>query len=192
MPVVSYCAIETDLSCHDPLREIGVEVHADLAAVKQEGPGAGLVVMSHVLEHSQQPRDFIRSVLELLRPGGAMFIEIPCMDFEYKAVFDAHVLFFAKSPLERLLVDAGISRYRLSYHGEPIVVLKRQLSRGWRMVSRVREAAGRLWSSGARDAPAEESLLQDEDMWHHVAPFKPHVENKQPSRWLRAMAFKPE
>jgi SAM-dependent methyltransferase len=185
-PAVKYCAVETDLTCHGPLQELGVDVLTELTEVAARHCDFGLLVMSHVLEHSQDPRDFIRAALDLMQPGGLLFIEIPCLDFEYKPVFDAHVLFFDKDSLGRLLADAGIVEYQLSYHGATINTLRRELSR-----------PGRLFNRGLAQITREPEIVEsvrhllDAATWNVVAPFMPHVENERPSRWLRALAIKP-
>ena len=185
-PSVKYCAVETDLTCQSQLQKMGVEVWTELADIAESDGRFGLLVMSHVLEHSQEPRDFICAALDLVQPGGHLFIEIPCLDFQYKPVFDAHVLFFDKNSLGRLLADAGIVEYRLSYHGAAIETLRRDLSRSGRLFNR---ALAKVTQSPA--ATGSKRQLLDTATWNVVAPFMPHVENERPSRWLRALAVKP-
>jgi SAM-dependent methyltransferase len=184
-----YCAVETDAICRDTLSDLGVEVVEGL-----EELGANdrfdLAVMSHVLEHSARPRDFLSAVLSFLQPGGGVFIEIPCRDFEYKPVFDAHVLFFDKEPMARLLTDLGVVDFRLSYHGESIVKLKRQLSRKHRALAKAKRL---LLGAGSGEAKLLEGDLSvsDPEMARVLAPFLPHIESEKPARWLRVFARKP-
>jgi SAM-dependent methyltransferase len=84
-----------------------------------------LVVMSHVLEHISDPIKFIQIATSGLRQGGALFIEVPCRDWEHKDLDEPHILFFDKRPLQLLLQRAGFNDIEVSYqtsfkdHGVP-------------------------------------------------------------------------
>ena len=184
-----YGVIETDVHCHGRLRDLGAEVWKDLGAAAAGAP-YGMVVMSHVLEHCLDPRDFMETVWALLRPGGVLFVEVPCLDCDYKPTFDAHVLFFDKGSMACLLDYVGAEGCRLSYHGESIEVLRRPYQFHVRLANKVRSLVG----ASPAEPPAEPEPVDlpiDGAMWRAVAPFKPHVENDVPSRWLRALAYKP-
>ena len=106
-PEVCYAAVETDEGCQRMLRQDGVEVFGRLGDIIETGNKYDLLVMSHVLEHVLDPRAFLRDALRCLRPGGVVFIEVPCMDWEYKLFFNDHVLFFDKHSLGHLLELVG-------------------------------------------------------------------------------------
>ena len=183
-----YGAVETDASCRETLR--GMEVEA-VASLDELAPEArfDLAVLSHVLEHCARPREFLGAVLDHLYLGGGLFVEVPCRDFEYKPVYDAHILFFDKAPMARLLSDLGLSDFRISYHGEPIAKLKRQLSRVHRVLDRFRSAV----AGGAEQRPSGDALSTlAPEMERVIRPFMPHIESEQPARWLRVFARKPE
>jgi SAM-dependent methyltransferase len=188
-PGVRYRAVETDPVCYDALRARGVEAVGDLAEIASS-ERFGLLVMSHVLEHSLDPRQFLIDATGLLEPGGALFIEVPCRDFEYKPVFDAHVLFFDKNSMGRLLDETGLVEPLLSYHGEAIDTLRRQLSFGYKLQSRF-AAALRRFIPGKGSA-SDERVTPADRLEEALALFRPHVEHDRPARWLRAMAVKPE
>jgi SAM-dependent methyltransferase len=181
VPGVRYTAVETDSECRTSLREVGVEVEESFDDLGKDVNHFGLVVMSHVLEHSTNPREFLGRALGLLQPGGGLFIEVPCSDYNYKPVFDAHVLFFDKAPMARLLDDLGACDWHIAYYGESIRKLRRQVSLPHRLVNRVKrfgEACGVPPSSAAADAE------MDPTTW------AAHIENDEPARWLRVMAWK--
>ena len=134
----SYQAIETDKSCHKHLSKLGIELvtYADVKPVE-------LVVMSHVVEHVSDPLDFVRNACRTLKPGGALFIEVPCQDWVHKPVDEPHILFFDKAPMRRLLHDLGFEDIEISYYGKTISELKEKsilnefISRVFRSIPRI-------------------------------------------------------
>lgn len=57
--------------------EFGVEVRVgDFLEVAPEEPVAA-ITMADVLEHTRDPRRFLARAVELLRPGGALFVAVP-------------------------------------------------------------------------------------------------------------------
>lgn len=113
---VSYFAVETDASCHSGLKSLGVEVIDSNDLNNLEG-SIDLVVMSHVLEHVSNPNAFIGFAHQMLRKGGFIFIEVPCLDFLHKDFDEPHLLFFDKKSLETLLVNVNFECIATSYHG---------------------------------------------------------------------------
>jgi len=184
-PQSVYVAIETDKSCHESLTRLGVELVDDASAVV-----ADLVVMSHVLEHVPDPVGFIRSATQGLIPGGVVFIEVPCRDWEHKSLDEPHVLFFDKAPMRKLLTDLGFVDVELGYYGQPLRELK---SPSW-LHARWIQIRSKLISLGcvapfAMLRPGMESLSDPVER-AVVAPFKAHTESVEPAWWLRAVAKK--
>ena len=66
-----------------------------------------LLVLAHVLEHMDQPHDFLAGSMQRLRPGGLLFVEVPHRDDRYKALFESHLLFFNPQSLGDLLGRHG-------------------------------------------------------------------------------------
>lgn len=187
-PDSSYHAIESDTSCHPGLLAIGVEVLQDPRDAQQ--PLLDLVVMSHVLEHTADPSDFLQKMTARLRRGGVLFIEVPCRDWEFKAEDEPHLLFFDKIPMTRLLSDLGFAEIQLTYHGREIAKL-RSPSLVARVVRRVR---ARLLVHGvvapfARITAGLE-VLEEPLERAAVAPYEAHRECSRPAWWLRAAAQK--
>src|SRR3990167_9214513 len=122
-PQTKYFAVETDSSCHAFLKKVGVQLIA-FSAIREEKRGLDMVVMSHVLEHVTNPIQFIKDATHHLRQGGALFIEVPCRDWEHKTMDEPHLLFFDKGPMYQLLDQLGFEHIELSYHGQTIDKLK--------------------------------------------------------------------
>ncbi|GJQ56119.1 MAG: hypothetical protein HKUEN07_26880 [Rhodocyclaceae bacterium] len=66
-----------------------------------------LLILTHVLEHMDQPHAFVSSLMQRLRPGGLLFVEVPHRDYRYKALFESHLLFFNPNSLGDLLGRHG-------------------------------------------------------------------------------------
>lgn len=186
-PASSYSAIETDASCHPFLTELGVRLLDDILQMQEE---VDLVVMSHVLEHVPDPGRFLTSADRALRRGGAIFIEVPCRDWEHKAIDEPHLLFFDKGPMCRLLRGLGFTDIEVSYHGQEIQRLR--AAPPWR--DKWMAVRSKLISSGfvapfAATQPGMEALTDPLER-AAVAPFKAHCESAEPAWWLRAVARK--
>lgn len=185
MPQTSYFAVETDESCHQALGELGVKI-VGLA----ESPPVDMVVMSHVLEHVPDPVGFVRAATRGLRPGGALFIEVPCRDWEHKTLDEPHILFFDKAPMRRLLDDLGFTDIEIAYYGQTIARLKSE-SKFHSILMRVR---AKLISWGlvapfAMTSAGMETLV-DPLQRAMVGPYGAHRESTEPAWWLRAVARK--
>lgn len=184
-PQSVYSAIETDRSCHESLTRLGVLLVDAPADVTSD-----LVVMSHVLEHVSDPANFVRTATQGLRSGGAIFIEVPCRDWEHKLFDEPHILFFDKKPMCRLLTDLGFLDVDVSYHGQ----LLSELNSRSTLHTRLMQLRAKLISLGlvapfARKRLGMESL-NDPLERAVAAPFKAHEESTEPAWWLRAIARK--
>ena len=188
-PSTIYKAIETDRSCHASLKEIGVHL-VDCSKRQAKEEPFDLIVMSHVLEHVSNPIQFISETTQNLRKGGALFIEVPCRDWEHKPIDEPHLLFFDKEPMKRLLENQGFREIKVSYHGQKIAHLKKAS----KVCSKIMAVRSRLIGMGvigpfgrmrrgmeALTSPLERAVL---------APYLAHQESMEPAWWLRALAIK--
>lgn len=188
VPNCSYYALETDQSCHESLKDIGVTVieqHSMLRNVQLDS-----VVMSHVLEHVAQPAEFISSSCQNLRKGGALFIEVPCNDWKHKAIDEPHLLFFDKEPLHQLLSSLGFINIKISYHGNTITELQSDdaFKKIFLKIRNKLLSIGIIFPFGWRRKGMDALSIPIERA--AVAPFNAHIESSEPAWWLRAAATK--
>ena len=188
-PQTAYNACETDASCHASLHEMGVHLVAAFALGEDASP-IELVVMSHVLEHVPNPIEFLKDATGNLRKDGAIFIEVPCRDWEHKSIYEPHLLFFDKGPMQHLLRRSGFCDIQVSYHGQEIERLRS--ASVWRskfMGLRSRLIALGLVAPFARVRLGMEALTDPLER-AAVSPFEAHRETQKPAWWLRAIARK--
>lgn len=188
-PSSRYHAVESDESCHPALKAQGITLHRKPEDISGECP-VDLVILSHVLEHTTDPCGFLRRMTAPLRRGGALFVEVPCRDFEFKKKDEPHLLFFDKPPMGRMLDELGFKEIQLSYHGRELDELRSRpgiFDRIDRMRTRLVEqglvapfAFGFSGLDVVKD-PLERAL---------VGPYEAHREKTHPARWLRAAALK--
>ena len=188
-PSSVYNAIETDSSCHASLKEIGVHL-VDCSERQAKEEPFDLVVMSHVLEHVSSPIQFISETTQNLRKGGALFIEVPCRDWEHKSIDEPHLLFFDKEPIKRLLQNQGFREIKVSYHGQKIA----HLQKASKVDSTIMALRSKLIGMGViapfgqmrRGMEALTSSLERAVL----TPYLAHQESVEPAWWLRALAIK--
>lgn len=191
-PEVEYAVIESDQTCHATLASLKVDLHRDLEELAGKKPTFDLLVMSHVLEHLANPVEILSKLVQLLRPGGAVFIEVPCRDHEFKAEHEPHLFFFDKPSMGRLLENQGLAAIQLSYHGKDRDQIRRSSALPSRMVAKVEALFRRLdivppW---LRTGLPASSFIEDLRVWAAVKPYDAHAEKIVPAWWLRALARK--
>lgn len=186
-PDTEYSANETDVSLHENLKELGVKIIRDEEVTQIENKSNDLVVISHVLEHTLEPVEFLRMMTMSLKSGGLLFIEVPCMDYKYKTSDEPHVLFFNQKAMLNLFAELDFSDVGISYYGETHQLLKRQIRQGkiFRIMSRIVSEINSIVSNKNQ---AEKNLTNDE--WKAVSKFKANKKQTEPARWLRVTAIK--
>jgi 2-polyprenyl-3-methyl-5-hydroxy-6-metoxy-1,4-benzoquinol methylase len=87
-----------------------------LAGMALEPESFDIVTLNSVLEHVNAPREMLREVGALLRPGGVVFLIVPNVDslacrvlHERAATFDGrnHLVYFSPQTLTRMLEESG-------------------------------------------------------------------------------------
>lgn len=122
-------------------RVMGVDFSAEAANVAQTENGVRVVVGSltdaafpaesfdvvtlfHVMEHVANPREVLSEARRILRPGGAIVLQVPNIDSWQFRVFGSkwygldiprHVIDYSKAAMLRLLRDAGFVPRRIRH-----------------------------------------------------------------------------
>jgi 2-polyprenyl-3-methyl-5-hydroxy-6-metoxy-1,4-benzoquinol methylase len=114
--------------CGERVRVERLSVYEDLNGTF--GGDWDVVVSTEVIEHLYSPRDFIRQVRVLLRPGGALVLSTPyhgylknlalaatgTLDRHFTALWDGgHIKFWSYATLTQLLGEVGFHRF--AFHG---------------------------------------------------------------------------
>ena len=183
VPDLDYYVVESDTSVHDGLKRQGAAV-IDVTDVKTIKP-VDAVIATHVLEHTLDPVGFLRHFTTALRPGGAVFIETPCLDHEYKDLHEPHVLFFEKSTLGRCFEMCGLQHITLTYNGDVIPNIRRNgFIRKCLVKLEVKTGVpfhivlGQYWSDDQCFGLTYQQTLA-------IAETSPHIEQDAPARWVR-------
>lgn len=182
-PDLDYYVVESDTSVHENLKRHGATVidATDVVTIKP----VDAVIATHVLEHTLDPIGFLRHFISVLRPGGAIFIETPCLDHKYKDMHEPHVLFFEKSTLSKCFEMCGLQDIALTYNGDIIPNLKRNgFIRKCLVKLEVKTGIpfhrllGQYWADGQLSRLTYQQTLA-------IAETSPHIEQDEPARWIR-------
>jgi SAM-dependent methyltransferase len=188
-PNASYYGVETDLTCHEVLNNIGVKLLLP-EQVESSIREVDLVIMSHVLEHVPDPIGFLQLVTRKLKKGGALFIEVPCNDWQHKEFDEPHLLFFNKNSIMLALKNVGFDQIQVNYFGQTIEALQTGSKyRKLLSILRIKLIDIGLYILFACTSDKELSLLKPIER-ASTKYFLAHKESKQPAWWVRAVSFK--
>lgn len=105
-------------------RKKGFRVFTDCLEAFQPEQSYDVVVLSHVLEHSLNPREMLTHVARILKPGGQVWISCPNIESWQRDVFGRywinwhvpfHITFFSAATLKCLLNDSGFEVIKAKY-----------------------------------------------------------------------------
>lgn len=113
LPTLRYIAIEPDKSLHERIlemwKELGLKSSIEvLSNIENIGERVDVLVLSHVLEHVQDPLAFIKMALNHLKDGGMVFIDVPHSDQRFKSDVFPHLYFFTSESLSMMLGKSGL------------------------------------------------------------------------------------
>lgn len=182
VPGSQYAVVDTDASAREMLRQRGAEVFAEIGDVSND---RDLLVLSHVLEHTRDPAGFLQLCLDRLRPGGHIFIDVPCRDDLYKAGDEPHLLFFDKPAMEVLLTKVGLRNIDLGYFGQTHAALTAPFA-CHPILSRLFSGANRALARMTGRGPSHLDRISRVVL----APFAADQRHLRRARWLRAIATK--
>lgn len=98
-------AVELDKRAQESLTKNGVDCHAALEDFEKKK--FDLIVLSHVLEHMNDPVGYLKKLPAYSNKDAYIFVEVPNEDFKFKFELEPHVLFFSPKTLTKVLKAAG-------------------------------------------------------------------------------------
>lgn len=150
--------------CNRVRNKYGIEMHGGPLTTLARGSRFDVIVMNHVLEHVQQPVEFLRDVSRLLSPGGVLHIAVPnvaCWEARlsgWTSFEPYHLTYFAPETLEPTVTRSGLSIKHImthdSFSGWFLAVLRTALG-----VNRASGAVTRPSTSTAGRAAGRRSAL---------------------------------
>jgi SAM-dependent methyltransferase len=117
-PEVDYSIIESDVENLSKLKNLALSYFENLDDAPKDY--FDLVIVSHVLEHTNDPIAFSSKLLEKINSSGILFIEVPNEDYKFKAEDEPHLLFFNKYSMGRLLDQLALKNIAITNHGPKI------------------------------------------------------------------------
>ena len=185
-----YFAIETDETCYSNLNKIGVKLIKEKDFNNYEGK-MDVIIISHVLEHVSDPKGFLSFANSFLKKGGALFVEIPCNDFQHKTIMEPHLLFFDKKPLKFLLEKVNFKEIETNYYGKKISLLKNESFFKKKLNSLINKI---VLNSGAynflRLDEGDLKFIKRKYVRFSVSSYNAHLESDEPTWWLRSLSIK--
>ena len=187
-PNTNYYVVEGDKTVHNEILEKGGTI-IQLNEVSNIGE-VDLIIATHVLEHTLKPIEFMKKFCDVLRIGGAMFVETPCQDHLYKNLHEPHVQFFDKSNLKDCFNKLGFDNLRLTYNGDKIShirvisIIKKVLIRLERILNiPLHLLMGDFWPNLMKFNLSKNEALA-------IVETSPHIEKTAKSRWVRCFGQK--
>ena len=120
--------VEFDTKCAEYVtQKFGIPVHTEeLKNCKLKSPNFDYIAFFQVLEHTQDPVEFLKDVRKVLKRGGKLFIEVPNLydpllhlwpveaynKFYYH---EAHTFYFSEKSLKIALKKAGFTNVKMHY-----------------------------------------------------------------------------
>ena len=98
---VVFFATDPSPICFQKLKALGVNTFHSLQEVSERN--FDLITLGEVFEHISEPILFLESLMELVKNGGHIYIDVPERDDTHKELFEPHVLFYSKESLLNLV-----------------------------------------------------------------------------------------
>jgi len=113
--IITYDTIETDNSLYENLKTIGLKVFDKFESLKNNN--YDLIIASHVLEHIDNPDNFLQNIRKKLSKNGIVFLEVPCLDYLYKKTHEPHLFFYEKKTLQNIIEKNCLNLGTIDYYG---------------------------------------------------------------------------
>lgn len=180
----NYSVVESDKGCYNDLKRLGVKIIEN----EIEREKYDFIIISHVLEHVTNPKDFLNPFIKQLKKGGHLFIEVPCMDWKHKEIDEPHLLFFDKTAMAVLLQKHKLSVVKQAYYG---ITHKKILNSYLRFFKKLRAY---FWRKGITYYHPEKNnisaIVNNDIETQALLSFDAHKEQNEYSWWLRVISKK--
>ncbi len=118
-----YCVIEKDKFFCESLKKTWGSKHGHIQLRVQDSFDGlkavyDVIVISHVLEHLNDPKALLAQASRLLKPNGCIFIEVPHEDFRFKADVFPHLIFFNEASMRKMVEDGGLRVVNTGVYGK--------------------------------------------------------------------------
>lgn len=187
-PELEYSIIESDIENLEKLKKKITNSYSEIDKARDEN--FDLIILSHVLEHMNDPLAFLKKVKSKLKPGGYIFIEVPNEDYKFKKEDEPHLLFFNQDSMKTLLTKANLNCVKISNHGPEVEqrLIDRFIFKLYSFLDH------KLYKIGIQLPiyfllPSLRKLLSSREILS-VFPFDALKDKKNPSWWLRVVAQK--
>jgi len=186
-PNSKYYAIETDTSLHDVLSKMGVYL-LNNNKLSEFNSFFDFVIISHVLEHVVDPKSFLKPYIQTLKENSILFVEVPCMDWKHKNLDEPHLLFFDKKSIGKLFETLELKNLFTGYFGIKIKQLKNPLFKIYNQIMEKLYYRGISFFNLKKGSLYK--ILGSKTETNSVINFYPHIEQKVPAWWIRAIVKK--
>tara|TARA_A100001015_G_scaffold312226_1_gene416982 strand:+ start:1036 stop:1836 length:801 start_codon:yes stop_codon:yes gene_type:complete len=112
--------VELDINYSKAAETLGIKCYSKLEQVQHDQPKFCLISMNHVLEHMNNPVDFLRHLREsFLEKRGYVYIEVPNYQGLFGSFEIAHPIVFTEESLENTIKLAGFKIIEMKSHANP-------------------------------------------------------------------------
>jgi len=143
-PDANVLGLDIDAAGIERMRQIGFRVQVGDAQNLEFGPSFDTILAGELMEHLQNPGQFLEGAARALKPGGRLVLSTPnvfCVMLSLMYLFDRpfnpeHVLWFCPQTLRQLLTRCGFCITELDFVDDlaPALVSSpryRAFARGW-------------------------------------------------------------
>lgn len=195
---IDYFGVESSFEMRKRIQAMGGQVLDDF--FKYEFPqGFDLVWAAHILEHYPQPGLLLKRMQAMMQSESIGFIEVPCLDFEFKQDLTQHLLFFSKEGLQKAIERNGFQVMHIEEVGKLRQEAKREYQKGSKpsLKSKIKSGIPKFFLKGMRHLyrlsqnSRRDIQRADEDFSNQELFAKWDLESYGTGRcWLRAVFTK--
>jgi SAM-dependent methyltransferase len=112
---IDFFATDPSPICLQKLRSLGINTFDSLKEISEKN--FDIVTLGQVLEHVPDPNTFLKSIVELVKDGGHIYIDVPDRDDTHKVLLEPHTLFYSKKSLLKLAKKLSLKMVHVTSFG---------------------------------------------------------------------------